>query len=56
MINKIFKTFLKVDKPFGGVQIIFCGDFFQLPPVSRGSHLHSGGVGGGTDFAYNSKA
>ncbi len=27
----------KDDTPFGGIQIILCGDLFQLPPISRGN-------------------
>jgi ATP-dependent DNA helicase PIF1 len=33
LINAIGKIIRKNERPFGGIQLIFSGDFFQLPPV-----------------------
>jgi ATP-dependent DNA helicase PIF1 len=33
LLNEIGKVIRKNNKSFGGIQIIFCGDFYQLPPV-----------------------
>jgi ATP-dependent exoDNAse (exonuclease V) alpha subunit len=33
LVDKICKAFKKNSLPFGGIQVILCGDFFQLPPV-----------------------
>jgi ATP-dependent DNA helicase PIF1 len=33
LINRLSKTIRKNPLPFGGIQIIFTGDFFQLPPI-----------------------
>ncbi len=35
MINMICKLVRLNEKPFGGLQVILCGDFFQLPPISE---------------------
>ncbi|HET8690353.1 MAG TPA: PIF1 family DEAD/DEAH box helicase [Candidatus Saccharimonadales bacterium] len=36
MIDEILRRVRQDDSPFGGIQVVFCGDFFQLPPVERG--------------------
>ncbi|ELP91870.1 hypothetical protein EIN_397800 [Entamoeba invadens IP1] len=33
-IETISRVICDSPKPFGGIQVILCGDFFQLPPVS----------------------
>jgi ATP-dependent exoDNAse (exonuclease V) alpha subunit len=35
LVNQVCKQFRKDSRPFGGLQIILVGDFFQLPPISK---------------------
>jgi ATP-dependent exoDNAse (exonuclease V) alpha subunit len=35
LVDNLFREFKQNTLPFGGVQVILCGDFFQLPPVAR---------------------
>lgn len=48
LIEQVLRSFKRSEEPFGGVQVILCGDFFQLPPVSRAGERTS-------RFAYESK-
>lgn len=51
MLDKLAKHMRRSDKPFGGLQVVFTGDFFQLPPVVRGDN----GYEGIDVFAFQSK-
>jgi len=48
MVDAVCKAVKDSSAPFGGLQVIFVGDFFQLPPVNRSSQA--------ADFAYDAQA
>ncbi len=35
MVERVCRRFKRNDLPFGGIQVILSGDFFQLPPVTK---------------------
>lgn len=35
LVDRVLRFFKRNEEPFGGLQVVLCGDFFQLPPVSR---------------------
>lgn len=50
MVDKIARHLLVPDQPFGGMQVVLCGDFFQLPPVTPSGSLEE------KQFAFESSA
>jgi len=48
MVDEACRLVRKKDEPFGGIQVIMSGDFFQLPPINRGDSRAGG-------FVVNSK-
>lgn len=44
MVDEACRLVRKNDDPFGGIQIIMSGDFFQLPPINRGDSRAGGFV------------
>lgn len=49
MVEEIARRVRGKEEPFGGLQVILCGDFFQLPPVNRNDSKTGG-------FIVNSEA
>ena len=46
MVDQALRAARSNRQPFGGIQVILCGDFFQLPPINRedsrqGGFIHS---------------
>ncbi|HET9412065.1 MAG TPA: PIF1 family DEAD/DEAH box helicase [Candidatus Saccharimonadales bacterium] len=50
MVEEITRKVRGNDLPFGGLQVILCGDFFQLPPINRADDTRTG------SFVVNSNA
>ncbi|KAI8982212.1 hypothetical protein BDF20DRAFT_457428 [Mycotypha africana] len=34
LLDQIARKVRLSNAPFGGIQVVFCGDFYQLPPVA----------------------
>lgn len=48
MLDQVCRAFKDDTKPFGGLQVVLCGDLFQLPPVTKNREL--------PDFVHKSDA
>lgn len=49
-LSEVGKRLRRDPRPFGGIAVVFCGDFHQLPPVARGPDPHN------ARFAFQSAA
>jgi ATP-dependent DNA helicase PIF1 len=60
LVDEVCRHIKDPNAPFGGLQVIFVGDFFQLPPIVNrqpsDSALPFDGDGFGAEFAYASRA
>ena len=47
-VERVCKAMKRSEEPFGGMQVVLSGDFFQLPPIAK--------EGGSADFIHSSEA
>lgn len=40
LVNEVMQYFRENEDPFGGIQIVVCGDFFQLPPIGSSGEIN----------------
>ncbi|CAE6496469.1 unnamed protein product, partial [Rhizoctonia solani] len=52
-LEAIARSVRKNSDPFGGIQLVICGDFFQLPPVPDYDEAKTGRY---TDFAFRAQS
>jgi ATP-dependent exoDNAse (exonuclease V) alpha subunit len=50
MVDVVCRTLRGTPEPFGGLQVVLVGDFFQLPPISK----FANGLNSKSQFAYQS--
>ncbi len=52
LTDKICRAFKNDSRPFGGMQVVLCGDFFQLPPVRSIQSLESSVLSFNKSFSF----
>jgi len=51
MVEEVCRKVREDDRPFGGLQVVLCGDFFQLPPINRDEGRQGGFIVGSEAWA-----
>jgi ATP-dependent exoDNAse (exonuclease V) alpha subunit len=53
MIDTVLQWVRNSSQPFGGLQVVLCGDFFQLPPINRKGSKNGGFIHGSEAWQNN---